>query len=1102
MKKLTTKVMLPLLALFGFANMQAQLVVQPNLTADEMVEILVGNGVETSNAVLNCPQDASGSFDGTASNIGVDEGIILGSGPINLAVGPNDSPGEGEDNLGPGDPDLDELIIPFTSQNACILEFDFVPLSSTLTFNYVFASEEYPEYVCSQFNDVFAFFIDGAGFPAPINLAIIPGTSLPVAINSVNPGVVGTSGTAANCTSLDHADLYVDNFGGLSVQYDGFTTTLTATTNVIPCDTYHLKIAIADAGDGALDSGVFLQANTFSTDFVELDVTTVSTTVENAETAIEDCIDILLTFTANDTASADINFDFNLGGTATAALDYDIPITNVTIPAGEISSTVLLETVEDGMGEGLESVIINFEFFAGCEAFAQSDTIWIDDATPLTVSDDVTINLGESVDLTASGGNGIYEWNGGESTATINVSPTENTTYTATSSIGDCNYEESVTVFVIACEANAGEISVESSICPDGAIGAATLTGGNGDMDYLYLITDALGNILGVSVDGSFDFVGQTIGDYCVYGLSYDEDAADAPVLSVDDIAGLNAQTEACFALSDCAPVTISANPFVNISVGAVCIGAESAFTTSGDADIVSWAWDFGDGFGTSNQENPTYTYFSSGDYEVTLTVTNALGCEGTASVTASVSGAVVIDNITVNATCAGQPATFSAQSGSNIVSWAWDFGDGIGTSDEENPTSYTYAQNGDYEVSLTVTDDAGCTGSGTITASIAGPDAGTPSGDADVLCAGDAVTVSAANASVLDGDVLTYVLHNSAAGNPNMPGFVIYAASSAGVFTNDGSYPTNTALYVSSVVGNDDGTGSPDLGDPCLSVSIGYPVVMLEPLNLLFNEFCDWSVGDFVVTVRPVGGYPAYDNTAVYAIAGDYAGDVPFGENFIVVFPEDGTNIYSFSIVDDGFGCAPYNYTSEEFFCIKTPIELLSFTGEAMDEGNMLKWKSATETENDFYTLYRSVDGEKYETIATVDGAGNSLSAISYEHLDANAPDGVSYYRLEQTDFNGSSKVLGNIALVRGESRSLQIHSLTPVPANDEVNVTFEHHINAKVTVSLFAIDGSLVYSQNENAKKGINQWNLDVSQLSAGIYLLQISDGLTNTSAKLVKR
>ena len=224
--------LLVFLAVSPAAN--AQLEVQGGLTAEEVAAILVGSGVSVSNVTIDCPTDAFGTFNGEFTTLGITEGIMLTSGSINNAVGPNNASGASTSNGTDGDNDLNELIaegstFATTTQDACILEFDFVPLADTLSFNYVFGSEEYLEYVNSSFNDVFAFFISGpnpaGGTYVTQNIAFIPGTSTAVSINNLN--------------DVDYSEYYINNGDGFivdpesTVQYDGLTVILEASAPVI-----------------------------------------------------------------------------------------------------------------------------------------------------------------------------------------------------------------------------------------------------------------------------------------------------------------------------------------------------------------------------------------------------------------------------------------------------------------------------------------------------------------------------------------------------------------------------------------------------------------------------------------------------------------------------------------------------------------------------------------------------------------------------------------------------------------------------------------------------------------------------------------------------
>lgn len=278
-------------------SLSAQLVVNSNtLNTSQLVQdVLVDQGTDVSNVTFSGITIQRGFFDGSNSNIGINSGVILATGNIFVATGPNDlvnatqpvdsgcgtsddpPPFTGPGGLcRPGDADLNSILGGAGETfDAAVLEFDFIPQSDIIRLNYVFASEEYPEYVCFDSNDLFAFLLSGpnptGGNYNEVNIARLPGTSLPVGINTINSGIPGgTFGCDGADQSLDFTSLYNNNNFGTTVQFDGFTDKLEAFANVVPFETYHIKIAIADAGDGVLDSAIFLEENSFTTDIVDI----------------------------------------------------------------------------------------------------------------------------------------------------------------------------------------------------------------------------------------------------------------------------------------------------------------------------------------------------------------------------------------------------------------------------------------------------------------------------------------------------------------------------------------------------------------------------------------------------------------------------------------------------------------------------------------------------------------------------------------------------------------------------------------------------------------------------------------------------------------
>jgi hypothetical protein len=222
--------------------------------AAALAAALVGGGVTISNVTYTGASIAAGTFSGGVGIIGFDQGIILSSGDAAGVVGPNTTSGFSVCNGTPGDPDLSAQA-GTTTQDAAVLQFDFVPTSGMLNFNYVFASEEYPEFVGS-FNDGFAFFVNG------VNQALVPGTSVPVSINNVNCAT--NSAYYINNNAPGFPGACALPYANLDTQMDGLTTVLSVHAAVTPGVTNHIKLAISDAVDCAFDTDVFIQSGSLN----------------------------------------------------------------------------------------------------------------------------------------------------------------------------------------------------------------------------------------------------------------------------------------------------------------------------------------------------------------------------------------------------------------------------------------------------------------------------------------------------------------------------------------------------------------------------------------------------------------------------------------------------------------------------------------------------------------------------------------------------------------------------------------------------------------------------------------------------------------------
>ncbi len=231
---------------------QAQLRVDIYPTEEFMIKnMLLGNeSVKVWNVEFGGAHDARGVFYNQNTAIPLSDGIILTTGHAMDAQGPNKGTSYTKVNKTKGDQDL-HFIAKYKTYDASWISFEFEAQQNLIQFNYVFASEEYPEYVGSSFNDVFGFFLTDLETGALTNLAVIPNTSEPITVNNVN--------------HIKHSNFYIQNGRGNSgkVEYDGLTSVLIAFSEVTPGRKYRIKIAIADVADDRYDSGVFLQGKSF-----------------------------------------------------------------------------------------------------------------------------------------------------------------------------------------------------------------------------------------------------------------------------------------------------------------------------------------------------------------------------------------------------------------------------------------------------------------------------------------------------------------------------------------------------------------------------------------------------------------------------------------------------------------------------------------------------------------------------------------------------------------------------------------------------------------------------------------------------------------------
>lgn len=364
---------------------------------DLIENVFLSNGVQVLEVKYQGDQAAIGYFSSAENNIGIPAGIVMSTG-FAYSAGTNNTSnsttGMTSGNL--PDPNLEALVAPLPIRDLSSFEIRFIPYADTLEFRYVFASEEYEEYVCTSFNDVFGFFISGPGFNGPFaggaeNIALVPGTSSYVAINSVNNGNPNMSPATCPPQNKQFFNLTAQN---AQPTYDGYTDVFLARAIVVPCDTYTIRLSIADVSDQVFDSGVFLEAKSFGTPTIGFELETVSSN----ETIAEGCSDGSGLFTIRSETGADLNIPIEFTGTATPGVDFLMDPPAVVIPAGTKNSEVTFKVFSDGLAEGTESIGLIFQ-----RNPCLLDTLWFyitDDTLPRPdLGPDLSICEGQPISI-------------------------------------------------------------------------------------------------------------------------------------------------------------------------------------------------------------------------------------------------------------------------------------------------------------------------------------------------------------------------------------------------------------------------------------------------------------------------------------------------------------------------------------------------------------------------------------------------------------------------------------------------------------------------------------------------------------------------------
>ena len=422
----------------GGGTPEAVLEVSGGSAEDLIKEVFIGgNCFDVEGVTFSGQGDQIGQFTNGLTNVGFNSGVIMATGGIGVAPGPNDSDGASA-GYGNGTPDSDlQNLTNGALFDMANIEFDFTPTQSPLTFDYVFASEEYCEYVNTQFNDVFGFFISGPGINGTQNLAVVPMTNNPITINTINhitnPGyyVHNTGPGGNNCGNIPPAN----GPAVQELQYDGYTRKMVAVAQVIPCSTYHIKLKIADVGDGVWDSAVFLKGGSFdgggnaSIDWLVNGQTDVDEVVEGCGT-----VELLIDRVGSN-PSLPLTVSFTITGTASNGVDFGPISASYVIPAGTDQLIIPVNIVNDLLPEGAETVVLTLN--NPCSCLNPQETLTILDYNPMIPLADTVYICGPGVATVGVNVEGgvepyTYQWNTGGNDPTITPFVSAPTTYTVT----------------------------------------------------------------------------------------------------------------------------------------------------------------------------------------------------------------------------------------------------------------------------------------------------------------------------------------------------------------------------------------------------------------------------------------------------------------------------------------------------------------------------------------------------------------------------------------------------------------------------------------------------------------------------------------------
>jgi hypothetical protein len=705
--------------------------------AEELIKdvFIGGDCFDVTNISMSGGSNQIGKFLNGATNIGFNTGIMLVTGDIDVAIGPNDQDGAG--SAGNGGTDIDLVnIATGPMYDVSTIEFDFTPTQSVVTFDYVFASEEYCEYVNTQFNDVFGFFISGPGINGAINLATV-GNSTPVTINTINH-ITNSALYVHNTPPDPDRDNCQDGgiMGGLSpatpslgqatqeCEFDGYTRRMTAVANVIPCATYHIKLAIADVGDGLFDSAVFLRAGSFFGGG-NASIKWVVNDDPNISEVTEGCGDVkILVERLGANVSNSLTVECTVTGSAASGSDFTPIPDTITIPAGQKQVLFPVNIPSDALLEGTETVILTLN--PPCSCLHPQEVLNILDYKrtklyPDTISVCGPIAQG-TMGVQVEGGQlpYTYLWSTGSTEQTMSTSVSISSTFTVTVTDACGKTAEAYSRINVKDAPVAKFLLSASQLCPGETAVLQVDLNGNGPFQLQYTLNGTHQTPIWGTYGDPYLFLVNQPGVYTLTGV-------------VDSLGCVGAATGSVNLIpSDLAISAISSNP-------AACpLSTDGTITVTATGGSIPYKYDWTGNVPIGNMPNPTNLI--PGQYSVT--VTDFWGCTQTQNLIlvapSPFTPSAVIQGVTCSAPLAGS-IDVSVTGGEPEYTYKW-FNDST-TNSISNLAAGSYM--------VTISDNRGCT---TIYTAVIPADTVPPLARAIVdsipTCANNTVSLNGTNSS------------------------------------------------------------------------------------------------------------------------------------------------------------------------------------------------------------------------------------------------------------------------------------------------------------------------------------------------------------------